>query len=64
MATQPEISPPDIIEPQAPPEMPPDSPPAETPSEAPFEQPPEINPTTPDHDRPSRGIPEVTPPPD
>lgn len=61
MATQPEIAPPDIIEPQSPP----DSPPVETPPETPSpEQPPEVNPVTPDHDRPDRGIPEITPPPD
>lgn len=60
MATQPEVPPPDIIEPL----FPPDSPPIETPSETPFEEPPEVDPTAPDHDRPDREIPEVTPPPD
>ena len=38
MATQPDIAPPDRIDPQSPPETPPASPPAETP----FEEPPEI----------------------
>lgn len=61
MATQPEISPPDIIEPQSPP----DSPPPDTPPEIPTTEPrPEVTPVTPDHDSPDRGIPEVTPPPD
>src|SRR3546814_9392148 len=51
MATQPEIPPPDRIDPQSPPETPPDSPP----SEDPFRQPPEIVPDQPDYDKPDRG---------
>src|SRR3546814_14122354 len=51
MATQPEIPPPDRIDPQSPPETPPDSPP----SEDPFRQPPDIVPDQPDYDKPARG---------
>src|SRR3546814_10632235 len=57
MATQPEIPPPDRIDPQSPPETPPDSPP----SEDPFRQPPEIVPDQPDYDKPDRA-PIDTPP--
>src|SRR3546814_14413857 len=60
MATQPEIPPPDRIDPQSPPETPPDSPP----SEDPFRQPPEIVPDQPDYDKPDRGPIETPPPPD
>lgn len=61
MATQPDISSPDRIDPQSPPE----SPPQETPFEAPTpDQSPEVTPMTPDHDQPDRGVPEILPPPD
>lgn len=50
MATQPEIPPPDPIEPQSPTEVPPDPLPAENP----FLEPPEIIPETPDRDFPGR----------
>src|SRR3546814_4732228 len=60
MATQPEIPPPDRIDPQSPPETPPDSPP----SEDPFRQPHEIVPDQPDYDKPDRGPIETPPPPD
>ena len=60
MATNPEIPPPDRIEPQSPPETPPDSPP----SEDPFREPPEIVPERPDYDAPDRGPQETPPPPD
>jgi len=59
MATQPDISPPDRIDPQSPPE----SPTRETPYEAPSpDQVPEVSPTTPDQDQPDRGVPEIQPP--
>src|SRR3546814_20027931 len=60
MATQPEIPPPDRIDPQSPPETPPDSPT----SEDPFRQPPDIVPDQPDYDKPDRGPIETPPPPD
>ena len=55
MATQPEISPPDRIEPQAPPE----APVFEPPIEQPVPDRPEIVPDQPDHDQPSRSVPEM-----
>jgi hypothetical protein len=61
MATQPDISPPDRVDPQSPPE----SPPLETPSETPSpDELPEVTPMTPDHDNPGREVPEIQPPPD
>lgn len=60
MATQPEIAPPDTIEPQSPPEAPPDSPP----DEDPVREQPEIHPELPDRIQPDRGIPETPMPPD
>ncbi|PZU60549.1 MAG: hypothetical protein DI547_02765 [Sphingobium sp.] len=62
MATQPEIPPPDTIEPQSPPEAPPFAPP----DEAPYREPPEIPPDgpVPDIDEPGRGPAETPPPPD
>lgn len=50
MATQPEIPPPDTIEPQSPSEVPPD----QAPTENPFSEPPEIIPEAPDRDFPGR----------
>jgi len=60
MATQPEIPPPDTIEPQSPPEMPP----LERPTEEPMPELPEIVPEEPDQDIPDRSVPEMPPPPD
>lgn len=61
MATQPDVPQPDTINPQSPP----DSPPIETPEEAPPQpEGPELPPQQPDHDQPSRGTPEIAPPPD
>lgn len=60
MATQPEIAPPDTIEPQSPPEMPP----AESPSENPSRELPGFNPVSPDRDEPHPPVPETPPPPD
>jgi hypothetical protein len=55
MATQPEIPPPDTIQPQSPPETPAPS----TPQENPYVDPPGIVPPSPDIDRPDRGLPET-----
>jgi hypothetical protein len=60
MATQPDIPPPDTINPVAPPEIPIDP----EPSQAPMTEPPGIEPPMPDQDRPEPGIPEIVPPPD
>lgn len=60
MATQPEIAPPDRIDPQSPPEAPPIEPPAEAP---PPDGPPGFDLPVPDHDEPRPILPE-TPPPD
>jgi len=60
MATQPEIPPPDTINPQSPPEAPPVDPPDETP----YRELPEIVPEAPDVDEPGRGPDELPPPPD
>jgi hypothetical protein len=60
MASNPEIPPPDTIDPQSPSEVPVESPPSETP----FVEPPEIEPATPDIDEPDRGPDELPPPPD
>ncbi len=59
MATQPEISPPDTINPQSPPE----SPAPDLPVEQPRPDMPEIVPNQPDHDQPDRGVPETPPTP-
>ncbi len=60
MASQPEIPPPDVIEPQSPPETPsPDPLP-----EQPYREPPEIVPDTPDIDEPGQGPDEVPEMPD
>jgi len=63
MATQPEVPPPDTINPQSPPETPASDPPQETP----FREPPEFTPDTPNIDEPGRGpdeLPVIPPPPD
>ena len=60
VATQPEMPPPDTIEPQSPPE----TPPIERPAEQPVPDVPEVVPEQPDHDRPDRSPPETPPPPD
>jgi len=60
MASQPEIPPPDTINPQSPPEAPPVDPPDETP----YRELPEIVPEAPDVDEPGRGPDELPPPPD
>lgn len=63
MATQPDIPPPDTINPQSPPELPVDDPGPETP----FREPPEIAPDTPNVDEPGQGpdeLPGIPPNPD
>lgn len=55
MATNPDMPPPDVIEPQSPDELPP----METPDEAPDYSPPEIQPDVPNIDEPGRGPDEV-----
>jgi len=60
MATQPEMPPPDKIEPQSPDE----APSAPEPDEYPVTEPAEVEPTSPDRDNPSPGMPEILPPPD
>lgn len=60
MASNPEMPPPDTIDPQSPAEVPVESPP----SEAPFAEPPEIEPDTPNVDQPNRAPDELPPPPD
>jgi len=60
MATQPEIAPPDRIDPQSPPEMPP----AERPAETPSREVPGFDPVPPDRDDPNPSLPETPPPPD
>jgi hypothetical protein len=59
MASNPEMPPPDTINPQSPIEMPPDMPPAETP----FQEPPEIAPEVPNIDEPDEA-PSEAPAPD
>jgi hypothetical protein len=59
MASNPEIPPPDTIDPQSPAEIPGEAPPAETP----FEQPAEIVPDTPNVDEPDRAPSELPTPP-
>jgi hypothetical protein len=58
MASQPEIAPPDIVEPQSPSETPAVEPAVEEPGN----EPPEIVPDRPDQDFPA-GSPDETPPP-
>lgn len=60
MATQPEIAPPDRIDPQSPPE----APPVEQPPETPVPDVPGFDPVPPDRDVPRPGVPETPPPPD
>ncbi len=60
MATQPDIPPPDTINPAAPPEFP-DGP---VPDEAPWDEPPGFEPPLPDQDQPDPGLPDIPPPPD
>ena len=60
MATQPEIAPPDTINPQSPQE----APSTPWPDENPGMKPPGIVPPSPDRDEPDVGVPETPPPPD